>query len=243
MKGLILAGGTGSRLYPLTKVTNKHLLPVGRYPMIYYPIYHLTQVGIRDILVVTGTEHMGKVVQLLGSGRDFGVKFTYKVQDEAGGIAQALGMGREFVGEDNCLVLLGDNIFEDDLTPYFTHFQNQKRGAHLLLKEVPDPERFGVPVFKEGKIIAIEEKPASPKSSFCVAGIYFYDNQVFDVISQLKPSSRGELEITDVNNWYIERGEAEYDILFGFWTDAGTFESLSRANELTRDMVLDFGKE
>jgi len=243
MKGLILAGGTGSRLYPLTKVTNKHLLPVGRYPMIYYPIYHLTQVGIQDILVVTGTEHMGKVVQLLGSGRDFGVKFTYKVQDEAGGIAQALGMGREFVGEDNCLVLLGDNIFEDDLTPYFTHFQNQKRGARLLLKEVPDPERFGVPVFKEGKIIAIEEKPSSPKSSFCVAGIYFYDNQVFDVISQLKPSSRGELEITDVNNWYIERGEAEYDILSGFWTDAGTFESLSRANELTRDMTLNFGRE
>jgi len=232
MKGVILAGGTGSRLYPLTKVTNKHLLPVGKYPMIFYPIFKLKKAGITNILIVTGTEHMGSMVQLLGSGHDFGVKFTYKVQDEAGGIAQALGLAQEFVGEDRCVVLLGDNIFQDDITPYVDKFNHQKKGARLLIKEVPDPSRYGVPQLNGQKIIAIEEKPQKPKSHFCVTGIYMYDIQVFDFISKLKPSQRGELEITDVNNYYIQKDELEYDILQGFWTDAGTFESLKQACEL-----------
>ncbi|MGC8972537.1 MAG: sugar phosphate nucleotidyltransferase, partial [bacterium] len=196
MKGIILAGGTGSRLRPLTKVTNKHLLPVGKYPMIFYPIYKLKQAGIYEILIVTGREHMGDVIELLGSGKDFGVEFTYKVQDEAGGIAQALGLAKHFVGNDKCVVILGDNIFEDDITSYVKEFEEQKEGAKILLKEVPDPHIFGVPEFKDGKIIAIEEKPKNPKSNFAVTGIYMYDSEVFEIIKTLKPSWRGELEIT-----------------------------------------------
>jgi len=215
MKGIVLAGGTGSRLRPLTRVTNKHLLPVGKYPMIFYPIYRLKQTGIRDILIVTGREHMGDVMELLGSGRDFGVEFTYKVQDEAGGIAQALGLAEHFVNGDKCVVILGDNIFEDDITPYVRSFEEQKEGAKVLLKEVPDPHRFGVPEFRDGKIIAIEEKPEEPKSNYVVTGIYMYDSEVFDIIKTLKPSARGELEITDVNNAYLRKGTLTYNI---FWT-------------------------
>jgi glucose-1-phosphate thymidylyltransferase len=240
MKGIVLAGGTGSRLRPLTRVTNKHLLPVGKYPMIFYPIYRLKQTGIRDILIVTGREHMGDVMELLGSGRDFGVEFTYKVQDEAGGIAQALGLAEHFVNGDKCVVILGDNIFEDDITPYVRSFEEQKEGAKVLLKEVSDPHRFGVPEFRDGKIIAIEEKPEEPKSNYVVTGIYMYDSEVFDIIKTLKPSARGELEITDVNNVYLKMGTLTYDILKGWWTDAGTPESLFRANELCKDIILDF---
>jgi len=240
MKGIVLAGGIGSRLRPLTNVTNKHLLPVGRYPMIFYPVYKLKQAGIKDILIVTGREHMGDVIELLGSGRDFGVEFTYKVQDEAGGIAQALGLAEHFVNGDKCVVILGDNVFEDDITLYVKNFEAQSEGAKILLKEVPDPQRFGVPVFRDGKIIAIEEKPKEPKSSFAVTGIYMYDPEVFDIIKTLKPSWRGELEITDVNNAYLEKGTLTYDILEGWWTDAGTPESLFRANELCRNLILEF---
>ncbi|MBC7320850.1 NTP transferase domain-containing protein [bacterium] len=240
MKGIILAGGTGSRLRPLTNVTNKHLLPVGRYPMIFYPIYRLKQAGLRDILIVTGREHMGDVIELLGSGKDFGVEFTYKVQDEAGGIAQALGLAEHFVGGGKCVVILGDNVFEDDITPYVKNFETQKEGAKILLKEVPDPQRFGVPVFRDGKIIAIEEKPKEPKSNFAVTGIYMYDSEVFDIIKTLKPSWRGELEITDVNNAYLKKGTLTYDVLKGWWTDAGTPESLFRASELCKNLILEF---
>ncbi len=238
MKGVVLAGGTGSRLYPLTKVTNKHLLPVGKYPMIFYPIYRLKQAGIREILVVTGREHMGDVIELLGSGMDYSVEFTYRVQDQAGGIAEALSLARNFVNGDRCVVILGDNIFEDDITPYVNSFINQPSGAKVLIKEVPDPKRFGVPELKDGKIISIEEKPKQPKSKYAVTGIYMYDSEVFDIVKTLKPSGRGELEITDVNNAYIRKGTLTYDILKGWWTDAGTPESLLRANELTKDIIL-----
>jgi glucose-1-phosphate thymidylyltransferase len=231
MKGIILAGGTGSRLYPLTKVTNKHLLPVGNKPMIYHPIEKLTGAGIDEILIVTGTEHMGDVVNLLGSGREFDCRFTYKVQDTAGGIAQALGLAENFTGGDSMLVILGDNIFSSDLKEAVQSYQGS--GAKILIKEVEDPERFGVAEISGDKIIGIEEKPEIPKSRFCVTGIYFYDNHVFDLIRTLKPSGRGELEITDVNNFYIGSGNMTYDILGGWWTDAGTPESYRLANELT----------
>jgi glucose-1-phosphate thymidylyltransferase len=239
MKGIILAGGTGSRLYPLTKITNKHLLPVGKYPMIYHAIYKLRQAGILDILIVTGREHMGDVVNLLGSGADFGVTFTYKVQDQAGGIAQALGLAEGFVGSDLMTVVLGDNIFSDDLTPYIHKFQQQGRGAKLLIKEVEDPHRFGVPEIADGRIVSIEEKPKHPKSSYAVTGIYMYDSSVFDIIKTLRPSSRGELEISDVNNAYIEQGTLTFNILPGWWTDAGTFDSLAKANQLAQHIQFD----
>ncbi len=240
MKGIILAGGTGSRLKPLTNVTNKHLLPVGKYPMIFYPIFRLKQAKITEILIVTGREHMGDVMELLGSGREYGVEFTFKVQDAAGGIAQALGLAEHFVNGDRCVVVLGDNIFEDNISPFVESFVNQKEGAKILLKEVPDPQRFGVAELKNGKIISIEEKPKMPKSNFAVTGIYMYDTDVFEIIKTLKPSGRGELEITDVNNAYIQHGTLTYDILKGWWTDAGTPESLFRSNELCKDLELDF---
>jgi glucose-1-phosphate thymidylyltransferase len=244
MKAIILAGGTGSRLYPLTKVTNKHLLPVGKYPMIFHPIYKLKQAGLTDILIVTGKEHMGDVVNLLGSGNEMGVSFTYRVQDEAGGIAQALGLAEQFVGMDQVVVILGDNVFEDDITPYVEHFRQQKKGAKIILKEVENPTRFGVAELKGDQILSIEEKPQLPKSNYAVTGIYMFDHFVFQIIKNLKPSSRGELEITDVNNAYIERGELTYDILDGWWTDAGTHASLARANELAKDVIFgdEFGK-
>lgn len=234
MKGVILAGGTGSRLYPLTKVTNKHLLPVGKKPMIYYPVEKFTEIGIEEILIVTGTEHMGDVVSLLGSGREFNCRFTYKVQDEAGGIAQALLLAENFAGGDSVSVILGDNIFEDSLKMMAENFiKNQKeKGARIALKKVGDPQRFGVATLKGDKVVKIVEKPKEPESDYAVTGIYFYDATVYEIIKKQKPSGRGELEITDVNNAYIERNELQYDFLSGWWTDAGTFESLKTANEL-----------
>jgi glucose-1-phosphate thymidylyltransferase len=233
MKGIILAGGTGSRLYPLTKVTNKHLLPVGDKPMIYYPIEKLIGAGIDEILIVTGTEHMGDVVNLLGSGKDFGCRFTYKVQDEAGGIAQALGLAENFVGEDSMTVILGDNIFEDSLHIAVKNYTGS--GAQILLKEVEDPERFGVAEMKDDTIVSIEEKPDKPKSNMAVTGIYMFDSEVFDFIKTLKPSGRGELEITDVNNHYIKKGAMRYSVFEGWWSDAGTPDSYKYANELVRE--------
>ena len=238
MKGIILAGGSGSRLLPLTKVTNKHLLPVGQAPMIFHPVKKLTDAGITDILIVTGSDHMGDVVRLLGSGRDFGCEFTYRVQDQAGGIAEALGLAHGFARGEKMVVLLGDNIFEDEIGPYATRFAAQSRGARVLLKEVPDPQRYGVVELRNnaaggpGRIVRILEKPAAPPSAYAVTGIYFYDERVFDIIRTLRPSGRGELEITDVNNAYLERGELSFDILSGSWTDAGTHESLRQANAL-----------
>ncbi len=241
MKGIILAGGTGTRLYPLTKVTNKHLLPVGKYPMIFYSVYKLKQAGVNDILIVTGKDHMGDVVNLLGSGREMGVTFTYKVQDEAGGIAQALDLAEHFVGDDQMIVILGDNVFADDITPFVDNFRTQKTGAKLLLQQVHDPQRYGVAQLDGERIISIEEKPKDPKSEFAVTGIYMFDSNVFDIVKTLKPSARGELEITDVNNAYIQRGELSFDILQGWWTDAGTHTSLAKANELAKDIL--FGEE
>lgn len=244
MKGIILAGGTGSRLYPLTKVTNKHLLPVGKYPMIFHAIYKLKQAGIEDILVVTGKEHMGDVVNLLGSGSTMNVSFTYKVQDEAGGIAQALGLAEQFVGSDQSVVILGDNVFDEDITQYVKNFESQVEGAKILIQKVSDPQRFGVPELQDDKIVSIEEKPQNPKSSFAVTGIYMFDSSVFEIIKTLTPSHRGELEITDVNNVYIKRSQLTYDVLNGWWTDAGTHASLARANELAKDITFNemFGK-
>lgn len=241
MKGIILAGGTGSRLYPLTKVTNKHLLPVGKYPMIFHAVSKLKKAGITDVLVVTGKEHMGDVVSLLGSGSEMGVSFTYKVQDEAGGIAQALSLAEHFVGNDQMVVILGDNVFADDISSFVDNFKKQETGAKILIQEVHDPKRFGVPELQGDRIVSIEEKPQNPKSNYAVTGIYMYDHKVFDIIKTLKPSARGELEVTDVNNAYIERGELTFDVLQGWWTDAGTHASFARANELAKDLV--FGEE
>jgi glucose-1-phosphate thymidylyltransferase len=235
MKGIILAGGTGSRLFPLTKVTNKHLLPVGRKPMIYHPVEKLVRAGVREILVVTGVDHMGDVVNLLGSGRDFGCAFTYKVQDQAGGIAQALGLASDFARDEPMCVILGDNIFEDELGGEVRAYEAVGKGARILLKEVPDPERYGVAELAGDRIVGIEEKPKKPKSRFAVTGVYFYDPEVFSIIATLKPSARGELEITDVNNAYLARGALRYGIMSGWWTDAGTFDSLDLANRLVRE--------
>jgi glucose-1-phosphate thymidylyltransferase len=232
MKGVVLAGGTGSRLFPLTKVTNKHLLPVGREPMIFHPIRKLTDAGVEEILVVTGLDHMGDVVNLLGSGREFGCRFTYKVQDEAGGIAQALGLAENFAGNSPVCVLLGDNIFEDSVQPFVDGYAKQRKGARIVLKRVPDPQRYGVAEVRGDRIVGIAEKPKAPKSDLAVTGIYFYDPGVYDVIRTLRPSGRGELEITDVNNHYLSEKQLRYDVLEGWWTDAGTFESLHYANEL-----------
>ncbi|MCL4439099.1 MAG: sugar phosphate nucleotidyltransferase [Firmicutes bacterium] len=239
MKGIILAGGTGSRLFPLTKVTNKHLLPVGQYPMIYHPIIKMKNAGIKEVLVVTGKEHMGDVVNLLGSGYDFDMEFTYRVQDQAGGIAQALGLAERFVGDDSCTVILGDNIFEDEIAYHVADFASQDRGAKILLKKVEDPERYGVAELKGDRIVSIEEKPKIPKSNYCVTGIYMYDARVFNIVRTLKPSGRGELEITDVNNAYIAEGSLTYGIFEGWWTDAGTFDSLLKANELANGLKLE----
>jgi len=235
MKGVVLAGGTGSRLYPLTKVTNKHLLPVGEKPMIYYPIEKLTECGIDEILIVTGTDHMGDVVNLLGSGKDFGCRFTYKVQDKAGGIAQALGLAENFVAGDTMTVILGDNIFETSLEKAVQNYPGE--GAQILIKEVDDPERFGVAELSGDKIAGIEEKPDQPKSDYAVTGIYMFDSKVFDLIKTLKPSERGELEITDVNNHYIKTGSMKYSIMDGWWTDAGTHESYKTANRLAYKLL------
>ena len=236
MKGIILAGGLGTRLYPLTKVTNKHLLPVYDKPMIYYPIQSLINAGIRDILLVTGGNNAGDFLRLLGNGAEFGlehINYTYQVGE--GGIAEALGLAEYFAAGERICVVLGDNIIENNFIDAARAFRAQQSGARILLRTVPDPQRFGVPVFDGDRIVRIEEKPKQPGSPYAVTGIYFNDNAVFDIIRTLKPSDRGELEITDVNNVYIERGELAWDVLEGWWTDAGTFESLLRANSLVAE--------
>ncbi len=234
MKGVVLAGGTGSRLFPLTKVTNKHLLPVWNQPMIYYPVKKLVESGINEIMIVTGVEHMGDIVSLLGSGKEFGCQFTYRVQDEAGGIAQALGLCQQFVGQDKFAVILGDNIFSDSIRTAVKEFEKSPAQARVFLKEVEDPERFGVAEIKDGAIVSIVEKPKKPKSNFAVAGVYFYSPSVFEVVKSLKPSMRGELEISDVNQYYLDEGSLDFSLLKGWWTDAGTFESLERAHQLAK---------
>lgn len=233
MKGVILAGGLGTRLYPLTKVTNKHLLPVYDKPMIYYPIQTLINAGIDDILIVTGGNNAGDFLKLLGNGKEFGLKhINYTYQEGEGGIAEALGLAEFFASGEKICVVLGDNIIEKNIRKAVENFRRQKEGTKILLKEVPDPQRFGVPELKGDRIVRIEEKPKSPKSHYAVIGIYLFDQGVFNFIKTLKPSDRGELEITDVNNQYIEKGLMTWDILEGWWTDAGTFESLLRANQL-----------
>nr|WP_202128877.1 sugar phosphate nucleotidyltransferase [Paenibacillus dendrobii] len=237
-----MAGGTGTRLYPLTRLINKHLLPVGKYPMIIYGIDRLRQAGITDILIVMGKQSAGLYTDFLGSGREFGVNLTYRIQEGAGGIAEALELARGFISDrDRFVVLLGDNLFMDDLAPFVDSYGLQPEGtARVLLKQVKDARRYGVPVFdkKQHELITeIEEKPAIPKSSYCVTGIYMYDKAVFDIISQIKPSERGELEITDVNNVYAAQGKLEYDILQKWWSDAGTFESLQEAGRRMKGMI------
>jgi glucose-1-phosphate thymidylyltransferase len=233
MKGVILAGGLGTRLHPLTKVTNKHLLPVYDKPMIYYPIQTLINAGIDDILIVTGGNNAGDFLKLLGNGKEFGLKhMNYTYQEGEGGIAEALRLAEFFASGEKICVVLGDNVIERNIRKAVENFRKQREGAKILLKEVPDPQRFGVAELKGDRIARIEEKPKEPKSQYAVIGIYLFDQQVFDTIKTLKPSDRGELEITDVNNRYIEKGLMTWDILEGWWTDAGTFESLLRANQL-----------
>ena len=233
MKGVVLAGGLGSRLYPLTKITNKHLLPIYDRPMIYYPIQTLIDAGIEDIMVVTGGNFAGDFLQLLGNGKDFGLNhLSYAYQQGEGGIAEALSLAEHFAEGGPICVVLGDNIIEKDIRSAADDYRKQKDGAKILLKKVHDPQRFGVPEIDGDRIVRIEEKPKNPKSDFAVIGIYFYDNTVFDVIKTLKPSDRGELEITDVNNHYIDKGNMTWSELDGWWTDAGTFESLRLAGNL-----------
>ena len=233
MKGVVLAGGLGTRLSPLTRVTNKHLLPVYNKPMIYYPIQTLVNAGIREILLVTGGNSAGDFLKLLGNGKDFGLRhLDYTYQEGEGGIADALRLAEYFADGEPVCVVLGDNLIERNILHAAQAFQEQKRGAKILLKEVKDPQRFGVPVLQGKQVINIEEKPANPRSSYAVTGIYFYDSAVFDIIKTLKPSGRGELEITDVNNAYIQDGQLTWDVLDGWWTDAGTIESLFAASQL-----------
>ncbi|HSU24348.1 MAG TPA: sugar phosphate nucleotidyltransferase [Pyrinomonadaceae bacterium] len=236
MKGVILAGGLGTRLSPLTRITNKHLLPVHDRPMIYYPIQTLINAGITDIMVVTGGNSAGDFLRLLGNGKEFGLKhLNYTYQEGEGGIADALSLVQHFADDQPVCVVLGDNIIEGNIRRAADDYRRQGKGAKILLKKVHDPQRFGVPELDGVKVLRIDEKPKEPKSDFAVIGIYFYDASVFDVIKTLKPSDRGELEITDVNNHYIDRGEMTWDELDGWWTDAGTFESLLRASNLVAE--------
>ena len=233
MKGVVLAGGLGSRMYPLTKVTNKHLLPIYNEPMIYYPIKTLVNAGIDEILIVTGGNNAGEFLRLLGNGSEFGLKhLNYTYQEGEGGIAAALSLAEHFADNGKIVVVLGDNIIEKNIRQAVGYFREQKEGARMILKEVPDPQRFGVPVFHGDRIVRVEEKPAKPASQYAVIGIYMYDRRVFDFIKTLKPSQRGELEITDVNNFYINEGKMKWDILDGWWSDAGTFESLQYAGNM-----------
>lgn len=225
MKGVLLAGGLGTRLMPLTKVTNKHLLPVYNKPMIYYPLQKMVDAGLKDILIVTGPEHSGHFIELLEDGSEFGVHITYAVQENPLGIAQAISYAEEYSQGESIAVILGDNIFEDKLD-----FSDFKHGARIYLKELSDRQKFGVPCFKADKIVRIDEKPDKPQSKYAVTGVYLYDNQVFDVINKLKPSARGEFEITDVNNHYITKNQMDYRFLKGFWTDAGSFKTLLTAS-------------
>jgi len=236
MKGVILAGGLGSRLLPCTKITNKHLLPVYDRPMVHYPLQCLVSAGIDEIMLVTGGSFAGDFLQLLGNGKEFGLKdLHYTYQEGEGGIADALRLAEDFADGGKIAVVLGDNIVEKSIRGAVQAYKEQGHGARILLKEVPDPERFGVPVFEDGRIVRVEEKPANPLSNYAVTGIYCYDHQVFEMISQLKPSDRGELEISDVNNMYIDRGQLEWSELEGWWTDAGTFPSLLKASQLVAD--------
>lgn len=236
MKGIILAGGLGTRLNPITKVTNKHLLPVYDKPMIYYPLQTLIKAGIKDILIVSGPEHSGHFLRLLGSGKDFGVKFTYEIQEEPNGIARAVSLAEDFVDGEPFVAILGDNIFEDNISEYVENFGKMNDGAVVFLKDVPDANRFGVAEVNGDKITSIEEKPKNPKSNYATVGLYMYDSDVFDIIRTLKPSARGQYEITDVNNAYLKKGKLKYFILKGFWSDAGTFESLFRATKFVKEM-------
>jgi glucose-1-phosphate thymidylyltransferase len=243
MKGVILAGGLGTRMRPLTKITNKHLLPVYDKPMIYYPLNTLVEAGIHEILIVTGGNNAGDFLRLLGNGKEFGLKhINYTYQEGEGGIAEALSLAEHFADQEPICVILGDNIISGSIRPFVEDYKSQRTGGKIILKEVPDPERFGVPVIQDGKIVRIEEKPKDPKSSYAVIGIYMYDNYVFDIIKSLKPSERGELEITDVNNAYIQRGTMTYNVLSGWWTDAGTFDSLVRATNLVAEEACSRGK-
>ena len=236
MKGVVLAGGLGSRLHPLTKITNKHLLPVYNEPMVYYPIRKLVEAGIRDIQLVTGGQNAGDFLRLLGNGEEFGLRqFNYAYQVGEGGIAAALRLAEPFADGSALCVILGDNIIEGSIAPIADEYRRKDRGAHIILKEVPDPQHFGVPVFDNGRIVRIEEKPKNPASQYAVIGIYFYDSTVFERIATLVPSGRGELEITDLNNSYLEDGLLDYSILDGWWTDAGTFESLRLATNLVAE--------
>ena len=237
MKGVVLAGGLGTRLYPLTKVTNKHLLPIYDKPMVYYPIQTLVDAGITDILIVTGGNSAGDFLRLIGNGKDFGLShINYTYQEGEGGIAAALALAQHFAEDDKIVVILGDNVLEQGIGDAVREFEKQKRGAKIFLKEVPDPERFGVPHIKDGKVVQIDEKPKKPASQYAVIGVYMYDNEVFDIVKTLKPSARGELEITDVNNAYIERGTMTYSIVDGWWSDAGTsFDSLLKATRLVAE--------
>jgi glucose-1-phosphate thymidylyltransferase len=236
MKGVVLAGGLGSRLSPLTRVTNKHLLPVYNRPMIFYPIETLVNAGIRDILVVTGGQNAGDFLRLLSNGKDFGLHhLNYAYQEGEGGIADALRLAAHFASGESVCVILGDNIIQGNILDARRRFDRQVHGAHILLKEVPDPERFGCPEIVDGRLVRIEEKPKKPRSSYAVTGIYFYDASVFERINVLRPSDRGELEITDINNMYLEDGTLTFSILEGWWTDAGTFESLLNATKLVAE--------
>jgi glucose-1-phosphate thymidylyltransferase len=236
MKGVVLAGGTGSRLHPLTKITNKHLLPIYDKPMIYYPIQTLVDAGIKDILIVTGGKNSGDFLRLLANGREFGLEhINYTYQEGEGGIAEALSLAEYFAQNDPVCVILGDNIIEGSIRKAVDDFRRQEKGAKILLKEVHDAERFGVAEIQGDKIAGIEEKPKKPKSNFAVTGIYLYDSTVFSKCRTLKPSARGELEITDVNNAYIREGTMTFEYLDGWWTDAGTFDSLLRATNLVAD--------
>ena len=236
MKGVILAGGLGSRLLPMTRVTNKHLLPVYDRPMIYYPVQQLVHAGIEDIMVVTGGSHAGDFLRLMGNGHEFGLKhINYTYQEGEGGIAEALGLAQHFAGGEPVVVILGDNLFEDPIRPAVERYAADPTGAMILLKEVDDPERFGVARFEDGRVVGIVEKPADPPSRYAVTGCYFFDARVFDIIAELEPSARGELEITDVNNRYIGWGAMRHHVLEGWWTDAGTIESLYRAAGLVAE--------
>ena len=236
IKGIILAGGNGRRLDPLTKITNKHLLPVYDRPMVMYPLQTLLDAGIREILIVTGKNYAGGFIKLLGSGHDFGCKITYETQDEALGIAHALSLAEDFADKKNIMIILGDNIFEASFKEAVDEFEGQK-GARIFLKETREANRFGVAVLDDDKVVSIEEKPKKPKTNYAVTGCYFYDNDVFDAIRSLKPSERNELEITDVNNYYIKKGLLQAFFIDGNWTDAGTFESLYRANTVARKIA------
>jgi len=232
MKGIIIAGGHGTRLMPLTKVVNKSLLPVWKYPLIYYPLHTLAEAGVKDIMIVSGRGHAGQFLELLGSGAGLGLKLSYTLQETPGGIAQALGLCEDFADNEKVAVILGDNVYQDSFKTDIQRFKNQDRGAKIFLKKVHDPERFGVPEIDGSRIKRIEEKPGIPKSPYAVTGLYLYDNRVWNVIKNLKPSARGELEITDVNNFYVQDGTMKFAVVNGWWVDAGTFDSLLRVNAL-----------